>query len=186
MEEINVRELIEDNIYTILANEYNELLLDYVLLSFNDEYCGQESHKKVVIEAILIFNTRKRVGNSLEHPYFYVDENKMCCVKYSVEDFFCNSELWGSITSSFSESYMTYWGAFSDQPYPTTYSKEDFYRINDLLFPIQFRNELEIYIWNDEFSNYFDDGKDWWGTALWSVYDKQMNRFVIIGASLSD
>ena len=81
---------------------------------------------------------------------------------------------------------MTYWGAFSDQPYPTTYSKEDFYKINDLLFPIQFRNELEIYIWNDEFSNYFDDGKDWWGTALWSVYDKQMNRFVIIGASLSD
>ena len=34
--------------------------------------------------------------------------------------------------------------------------------------------------------NYFDDGKEWWGTALWSIYDKWMNRFVIIGASLTD
>ena len=28
--------------------------------------------------------------------------------------------------------------------------------------------------------------EDWWGTALWSVYDKAMQRFVIIGALLTD
>lgn len=143
-----MKELIENEIYTILANEYSKLLLDYVLFSFNEEYCGQKSHKKAVIEAIAVFNTRRRVGNFLEHPYFYVDENKMY--------------------------------------YPIPYSKEDFYKINSLLFPVQFRNDLEIFCWNDEFSNYFDDGKDWWGTALWSVYDKQAKRFVIIGASLND
>lgn len=32
----------------------------------------------------------------------------------------------------------------------------------------------------DNFSNYFDDGKEWWGIALWSIYDKWMNRFVVI------
>lgn len=26
----------------------------------------------------------------------------------------------------------------------------------------------------------------WWGTAMWSIYDKWMKRFVIIGASLTD
>ena len=81
---------------------------------------------------------------------------------------------------------MNYWLAFSEPPYGIPYSKEDFRKINDSLFPIPFRKDLEIFSWNDEFSNYFDDGKEWWGTALWSIYDKWMNRFVIIGASLTD
>ena len=81
---------------------------------------------------------------------------------------------------------MNYWLAFSGPPYGIPYSEEDFRKINDLLFPIPFRKDLEIFSWNDDFSNYFDDGKEWWGTALWSIYDKWMNRFVIIGASLTD
>ncbi len=178
-----MKELIQDNIYAILINEYSELLLDYVLFSFsNDEYCGQKSHKKAVIEAISVFNTRGRVGNHLNHSYFYIDENKMCCMKYNIEDFFYDNDTWGN--SNF--SYMTYWRAFSEPPYNIPYSKQDFRKINSLLFPIQFRNDLEIYCWNDEFSNYFDDGKDWWGTTLWSVYGKWTKRFVIVGASLSD
>lgn len=181
---LNMKELVENEIYTILANEYSKLLLDYVLFSFNEEYCGQKSHKKAVIEAIAVFNARRRVGNSFEHPYFYVDESKMYCMKYSIKDFFYDNDTWGN--REFPYPYMTYWRAFSEPPYPTPYSKEDFYKINSLLFPVQFRNDLEIFCWNDEFSNYFDDGKDWWGTALWSVYDKQAKRFVILGASLND
>ena len=45
-----------------------------------------------------------------------------------------------------------------DRPYGIPYSKEDFRKINDLLFPIPFRKDLEIFSWNDDFSNYFDDG----------------------------
>lgn len=55
-----------------------------------------------------------------------------------------------------------------------------------LLFPIPFRMDLEVYRWNDEFSNYFDDGKEWWGTGFWSIYHKNINRFVIIDASLTN
>lgn len=174
---------MEDEIYTMLANEYRELLLDYVLLSFSGEYCGQKSHKKAVIEAISVFNTRGRVGNHFEHSHFYVDENKMYCMKYSIEDFFNDNDTWENNRFF---PYMTYWKAFSEPPYNIPYSRKDFRKINSFLFPIQFRNDLEIYCWNNEFSNYFDDGKDWWGTALWSVYDKQAKRFVIIGASLND
>ena len=82
--------------------------------------------------------------------------------------------------------YMTYWWAFMEPPYGVPYSKKDFHKINNILFPVQFRNELDILSWNDDFSNYFDEGKEWWGTAMWSVYDKWMRRFVIIGASLTD
>ena len=90
-----MKELIEDKIYITLAQKYDELLLDYVLLSFDEEYWGIESHKKAVIEAISILNARERVGNSFLHPQFLVDEEKMCCMKYSTEDFFCdNNSSW--------------------------------------------------------------------------------------------
>lgn len=46
--------------------------------------------------------------------------------------------------------------------------------------------DTEVYRWNDDFSNYFDDGKEWWGTGLWSAYDKTTGVFVIIGASQTD
>ncbi|MBR5805391.1 MAG: hypothetical protein IKY30_01300 [Oscillospiraceae bacterium] len=185
-----MKELVEDNIYTTLAEKYDELLLDYVLISFDEEYCGKESHKRAVIEAISALNIRVRVGNSLNHPQFYVDEDKMYCTKCDIEDFFYDGnsswETSGNTRIRKTPSHMTYWWAFFEPPYGVPYSKEDFRKINHSLFPAQFRSDLEIYSWNDDFSNYFEDGKEWWGTALWSVYDKWMNRFVIIGASLTD
>lgn len=181
-----MEELINDVIYEVLNKKYDELFLDYVVLSFDEKYCGIETHKNAVIKAISIFNTRERVGNSLKHPEFYVEENQMCGNKYSLEEFWCDSN--SSMKNGCREKppYMTYWWAFSEPPYGISYTKEDFHKINDILFPIPFRNDLEIYCWNDDFSNYFDDGKEWWGTALWSIYDKWMNRFVVIGASLTD
>lgn len=177
-----MKELIEDKIYTTLAQKYDELLLDYVLLSFDEEYCGIESHKKAVIESISILNARERVGNNLIRPRFFVKEERMHCMKYSTEDFFCD----GNIRNRKTSSHMTYWRAFSKPPYGIPYSREDFHKINHSLFPVQFRSDLEIYSWNDDFSNYFDDGKEWWGTAFWSIYDKWMKRFIMIGASLTD
>lgn len=173
-----MKELIDDITYKMLKNKYDELLLDYVILEANEEYKGELSHKQAVIEALAVLNSRIRVGNSLNHPRFFVDEDKMICTKCNIEDFFSEND-------KLSE-YMSYWSAFSKPPYDIPYDKDDFRKINYSLFPITFRNDLEIYTWNDDFSNYFDDGKEWWGTALWSVYDKYMNRFVIIGASLTD
>lgn len=183
---MGLKELIGDIIYERLSKRYDELLLDYVLLSCDEEYWGEETHQKAVIEAISVFNTRVRVGNCLKHPQFYVVKDKMCGSKYSNEDFFYDGNRSWEHGVREKPSHLTYWWAFSEPPYDTPYSKEDFRKINHSLFPIQFRDDLEIYSWNNDFSNYFDDGKEWWGTALWSVYDKWMNRFVVIGASLTD
>lgn len=186
-----MKELNDDVFYKTMEEKYSELLLDYVLLSFDEEYQGEASHKKAVIEAISVLNSRIRVGNSLKHPQFYIEEERMNCVECDVEDFFYEDNNGWKVTSEKTRlrktpDRMNYWLAFSEPPYDVPYTKEDFHKINYLLFPVSYRNDLEIYNWNDDFSNYFDDGKEWWGTALWSIYDKWMNRFVIIGASLTD
>lgn len=183
------KELLDDAFYKKMQERYSKCLLDYVLLDFDGEYFGAETHKDAVIVAFGVLNLRTRVGNSLNHPVFTIDFDKlMISEKCSAEDFFdiesrcveCYEEFrLAQITRKISYSF-----AFLDPPYPTGYTEKDFEKLNHLLFPYQ--NELEIYRWNDDFSNYFDEGKDWWGTGLWSVYDRIMNRFVIIGASLSD
>lgn len=184
-------ELVDDQFYKILHKKYKELLLDFVLLQFDGTYLKETSHKEAVIEAISVFNSRLRVGNSLKHQKFYVEEDKMKCKKSSIEELLLDDNddrIKTFETTGYRETpiEISYWQAFSDPPYNTNYTKEDFRKLNYLLFPIPFRVDLEVYRWNDEFSNYFDDGKEWWGTGFWSIYDKHINRFVIIGASLTD
>ncbi len=76
---------------------------------------------------------------------------------------------------------------FFDPPYGVPYNKTDFYLLNAALFPIPLKKDpLQIMSWSGDFTNYFDQGNEWWGTALWSIYDPLMQRYVIIGASLTD
>ncbi len=185
-----MKELVNDPIYKKLETDYDELLLDYILLEADGGYMGEESHKEAVIEAITCLGTRERVGNCYDRRVFTIEPDKMRWERIDVNDFFFegNNGYWLSPEEipfiEFADK-MNYWYAFSNPPYTTPYTVEDFRKINHMLFPVS-QKDLEIYSWNDDFSDYFDDGKDWWGTALWSVYDKAMHRFVIIGASLTD
>ncbi|OSZ78942.1 hypothetical protein CAP35_12045 [Chitinophagaceae bacterium IBVUCB1] len=43
-----------------------------------------------------------------------------------------------------------------------------------------------IYKWSDDWSNYFDVGKEWWGTFFWTLYDKTTNHITVIAASTTD
>lgn len=169
-----MEEITNKNVLKILENDYEECQLDYVILSNDIEYEHEISHKKAVIAFFDIIGKRHRVGNRLNYGSFSLNEDKMMCRLYSVEEFFSENG------SKFGD--MTYWFAFHNPPYGTPYTVDDFRRINSMLFS----DSIEIYLWNDDFSDYFDDGKEWWGTALWSIYDYKKNRFVIIGASLTD
>lgn len=185
-----MKELINDPIYKKLGTEYDELLIDYILLEPDGKYMGEESHKAAVIAAIACLGTRERVGNCYDRGAFTLEPDKMRCEKTNVSDFFFEGNNgWilppEEIYIKESADKMNYWFAFSSPPYPTPYTVEDFRKINHMLFPVSQR-DLEVYSWNDDFSDYFDDGKDWWGTAMWSVYDKAMQRYVVIGASLTD
>ena len=62
---------------------------------------------------------------------------------------------------------------------------DDFAAINEALFP-EGTDELEVFEWTTDWSNYFDDGHEWWGANCWSVYDRRMKRYVVILASDTD
>ncbi|MBX8923557.1 hypothetical protein HCH33_12180, partial [Enterococcus faecium] len=53
---------------------------------------------------------------------------------------------------------------------------------NDRLFPD--KDHLHIYLWNNEFTNYYNNGRYWDGAYVWSVYDEKRKRFTVFDAIL--
>ena len=184
-----MRELKEHKVYEMLNNIYKEIPLDYVIFLLEEEYKGVETHKKAVIEAFNIFNTRTIVGNNYNLKVT-VEQEKMSASLCSIEellqlpeDDYYDSRPKGNRCFEIPQP-IPYWYAFLEPPYGVPYLTSDFVKFNDVLFP--FKGNTEVYRWNDDFSNYFDDGKEWWGTGLWSAYDKATGILVIIGASQTD
>ena len=80
---------------------------------------------------------------------------------------------------------LNYRTAFLNPPHENNYMDEDFDKINKCLFP-NGTDCLEVFKWSTDWSDYFDDGHEWWGTLCLTVYDKSLDRFVIILASATD
>ena len=57
--------------------------------------------------------------------------------------------------------------------------------MNATLFP-NGTDKLEVYEWTTDWSDYFDEGHEWWGALCLTVYDQTLERFVIIMASATD
>lgn len=47
-------------------------------------------------------------------------------------------------------------------------------------------DQLEVYSWNTDCSDYFDDGHEWWGAFFWTVYCPQRNIYIGITGSATD
>ena len=165
------KELINDPFYEEYK-KYNRCVLDYFIIKSNLD------HKSVLLYAM------NKIKN--EDNYITIDKNKM---KYNI---ISSNELFQLPIDYEKERYnlnngykRPYWYLFLDPPHNTNYKIEDFIKINNLLFP-NGKDHLEIYDWNVEWSNYFDDGLEWWGAAAISIYDKLLDRYVIIFASATD
>ena len=74
--------------------------------------------------------------------------------------------------------------AFLEPPYANKFVLKDWMHLNALLFSSP--DNLEVYRWTDNWSNYFEDGKEWWGTFFWTVFDRGHGCFVVIAASSTD
>ena len=86
-------ELKEHKIYEMLKTTYNGIPLDYVILLADEEYRGVETHKKAVIEAFRIFNTRTVVGNNYNLKVT-VEEEKMSATLCSMDAISCSYDAW--------------------------------------------------------------------------------------------
>ena len=81
---------------------------------------------------------------------------------------------------------IPYWYAFLEPPYGAgSYDPIDFQKVNQLLFP-NGEDTLEVYEWTTDWSDCFDAGHEWWGASCWSIYDKSLDRYVVIIASATD
>ena len=80
---------------------------------------------------------------------------------------------------------ISYGQAFLLPPSGCEYTGKDFRNVNAALFP-NGTDVLEAYEWTTGWSEYFDEGHEWWGTLCLTVYDNSLDRFAVIMASATD
>ena len=87
------------------------------------------------------------------------------------------------------DSRVGYSYAYVDPPYGLKVKGDEcnllFNQFLEMLF-YNFEHDSVIYSWSDDWSNYFDAGKEWWGTFCWSVLIKEKSEVVVVAASTSD
>lgn len=164
----------DENFYKLLK-EYPEIVIDYYILNKDNKSAkknnvflcsGKDSH----------FLALKCAANDIFKKRFSYDLKKAKCKKLR------NKALIAPINS---DNWLNYRQAFLCPPHHNSYTNEDFDRINDVLFPCGIEY-LEVYKWSTDWSNYFDEGNEWWGSLCLTVYDNVLERFTIIMASATD
>lgn len=161
--------IIGNDLFYDIYREYPDSIIDYCIIKNNESYCGYETHRGVLATAcIKLFYD---LNGELEWKY---DIEKAEAKKISEDELF-----------TIESEKLNYRRAFLNPPYPNCYKNVDFARVNNALFP-DGMEELEVYEWTTDWSEYFDDGHEWWGTLCLTVYDKKLDRFAVILASATD
>ncbi len=150
--------------FDLLIAEYPDLVVEYCIVK-DERYCGYESHRKALKTAY----ARLCSG-------WNGDPGQAAGKSIAAAEMF---------SSEYPPGRLNYRKAFLYPPHDHGYTGMDFVRVNAALFP-NGTDGLEVYEWNTDWSDYFDDGHEWWGTLCLTVYDKTLGRFTVIMASATD
>ena len=153
----------DDPFYTLIS-EYPNLVVEYCIVK-GERHCDYESHHKALEVAF------SRYGGEWDG-----NPDQAVGKRVSAEEMF---------SSDFQNGKLNYRKAFLYPPHLSGYTNKDFARVNAALFPNGI-DDLEVYEWSTNWSDYFDDGHEWWGALCLTVYDKTIDRFVVIMASATD
>ena len=157
----------DDPFYEQIA-AYPDCVLDYCIVTGDPlTYRGCESHRQALSLAC-----RKLLAGSGWH----YDVNKARGERIDAADVF---------TSSYPKDGLNYRKAFLYPPHRNGYTGVDFAKVNAALFP-NGTDALQAYTWSTDWSEYFDEGHEWWGALCLTVYDRSLDRFVVIFASATD
>ena len=166
----------DEGFYQLIA-AYTDAICEYCIITAADRladaasvfpYQGSESHRKALGCAC-----RKHASDGVEWPY---DLTRAKSKKISSKALFAPAN---------SEERLNYRGAFLGYPHKNSYTDMDFDRVNSVLFPGG-EDALEVRRWTTDWCNYFNDDRGWQGTLCLTVYDKSLDRFVVIMASATD
>ena len=153
----------DDPFYTLIS-EYPDLVVDYGIVK-GERYCGYESHRKALKTAFCRLDGE-----------WNGDSDQAVGKSVATEEMF---------SSNYQDGKLNYRKAFLYPPHQNGYTGKDFVRVNAALFP-NGTDKLEVYEWTTDWSDYFDEGHEWWGALCLTVYDKSLDRFVVIMASATD
>ena len=154
----------EDPFYTLIAS-YPDLAVDYRIVKNERSYAGYASHRDALREAFISL-----CGDWTGDP------ERACGKRIDAGELF---------SSRYREGKLNYRKAFLYPPHGTSCTGRDFARVNEALFP-NGTDALEVFEWSTDWSDYFDAGREWWGTLCLTVYDRTLDRFAVILASSSD
>ena len=200
-----MRELRNDPFYEVIRN-YEDCIIDYCLIEDDTPHQGKRSHKDAILFAMLKvieqyiesqlkaeikygdkvgdepFPWNLDIGKAYAHR---IDASNLLHIPKILHTNRIGQRFYeGGLPNHLKGDQIPYWYAFWEIPH-TSYGPDDFCKVNSALFP-EGTDGLEVYEWTTDWSNYFEDGHEWWGTACWSIYDSRMNRYVVIMASTTD
>ncbi|EOS8125209.1 hypothetical protein CLN40_RS02965 [Enterococcus faecium] len=163
-------------------NSHQEAVLEF--LNYSNRLCVARSwriserllvvSKKIYAQKLYEFREEKinytdiRFFNKMKEYPIYVNKEMMKAERITPESFWAEDGI-----------YRT---SFLDAPQGAAGTEEEFNQLNDRLFPD--KDHLHIYLWNNEFTNYYNNGRYWDGAYVWSVYDEKRKRFTVFDAIL--
>ena len=165
--------LITEDDFIEEYKNYSESVIEYFLIKSSRPYDGIASHRNAALFAM------EELSRSCEADCGYrlcYEPEIMRCALVSSEVFFGGKDF---------SHECEYLSAFADPPCGSHYGHEEFKRLNMLLFP-NGTEDTEVYSWSDDWSDYFEDGREWWGCMYHTVYDKSTDRYIVIAASATD
>ncbi|MBR3641039.1 MAG: NAD(P)H-dependent oxidoreductase [Oscillibacter sp.] len=154
----------KDALSRLLA-EYPDLEVEYEIVKREGEYAGYASHRAALKTAF------GRLDGEWDG-----DPDRAEGERIDAAELFSSERR---------EGKLNYRRAFLRPPHGHGYNGEDFARVNEALFP-NGTDGLEVYEWTTDWSDYFDEGHEWWGALCLTVYDQTLDRFAVILASATD
>ena len=183
--------------------------VDYHLLSDDKPYEGMKSHREALRSVFdwlmkqsmenkenarimfgddladklhpLVYDIDKAQPSPLDPHAFFYCPNIVKIVTYG--SVFYDAE-WKPNDENFGTT-VPYWYALMEPVHGRRNKPEDFKKVNEVLFP-NGTDALDIYEWTTDWSDFFDDGHEWYGACCWSIYDKTQSRYVVMLVSATD
>ena len=183
--------------------------VDYHLLEDDKPYEGLQSHRDALIVVFdrLVENSiedlkgvRERCGDDKANqllPLVYDIDKARPAPLDPDEFFYCpnivKTDYYGNVyydaewkpNDENCGTAVPYWYALMEPVHGERSKPEDFKKVNGGLFP-NGMDALDIYEWTTDWSDLFDAGHEWYGACCWSIYDKSMNRYVVMLVSATD
>lgn len=163
--------IIEDDpFYGVLA-QYPDCVIDFCLVKNEHIEAGNNAHRDA-----LLWASRKIFFDENDGAIWHFNVGRAEGKSIGADELFAPVDKNGKLNLR---------RAFLEPPYANSYTDADLEKLIAALFPGG-TDGLEVFEWTTDWSEYFDEGHEWWGTLCLTVFDEKLDRFAVIMASATD